>query len=494
MMKKILLLPLLWLLGMMPAMAQTTPFSTYVLGLAAITSPTGAEKMVAISAGTPKTLTPNQILAFVSGDCTIAAPPSIVCTKTGGVAFAASATTNTTNATNISSGTLALTRLALTSAFFYVGNGSANPAGVAMSGDCTLANTGAVTCTKTGGVTFATSATTDTTSATNITSGTLAAARYAQANLAASGNGGVGGVLPFSNMPTGSLDSALGYWSSTTLAATAIPNCTAGALQYNTTTHVFACNVGGGSGNVTNSGVPTNGQIAQWISSTQIKGVAITTLATINVVKVVTFTSSGTYTPSTGLQYAIIECVGGGAGGGGLTDPGAGNGATTGSGGTGAYSRSLASAATIGGSQVVTIGNAGSGGGVGASGNAGATTSVGAICIAPGGLGGGGGPNGAAGAGGAAGTGNMVASPGRPGGVGSNQAIVTVTQRVAGGGSSEFGAGGPEQVIAGTAVNGTAASGFGSGGGASGSQNGSGSAAGGNGTPGYVVVTEFTNQ
>lgn len=46
-----------------------------------------------------------------------------------------------------------------------------------VSGDATLASSGALTVTKTGGVAFATSATTDTTNATNITSGTLAGAR-----------------------------------------------------------------------------------------------------------------------------------------------------------------------------------------------------------------------------------------------------------------------------------------------------------------------------
>lgn len=40
----------------------------------------------------------------------------------------------------------------LNSALFYVGNGSNVATGVAMSGDCSLANTGAITCTKTGGV------------------------------------------------------------------------------------------------------------------------------------------------------------------------------------------------------------------------------------------------------------------------------------------------------------------------------------------------------
>lgn len=62
---------------------------------------------------------------------------------------------------------------ALTSAFFFVGNGSNVATGVAMSGDAALANTGAVTVSKTGGVTFAPSATTDTTNAANISAGTL---------------------------------------------------------------------------------------------------------------------------------------------------------------------------------------------------------------------------------------------------------------------------------------------------------------------------------
>ena len=47
----------------------------------------------------------------VAGDCTFLAP-NFTCTKSGGVAFATSATTDTTNATNITSGTLANARLA----------------------------------------------------------------------------------------------------------------------------------------------------------------------------------------------------------------------------------------------------------------------------------------------------------------------------------------------------------------------------------------------
>jgi hypothetical protein len=52
-----------------------------------------------------------------------------------------------------------VTNLALTNADLFVGNGSNTAVGVPLSGDCTISNAGAITCTKTNGVAFSSSAT-----------------------------------------------------------------------------------------------------------------------------------------------------------------------------------------------------------------------------------------------------------------------------------------------------------------------------------------------
>jgi hypothetical protein len=213
-------------------------------------------------------------------------------------------------------------------------------------------------------------------------------------------------------------------------------------------------------------------------------------IATVAVQK---FTAGGTYTPTTGIQYAIIECWGAGGGGGGSATGAANTGAGAAGGGAGSYSRAYASAATIGASQTVTIGTAGTGGAAGNNnGNAGTDTSVGTLCVGKGGSGGGGSAgtgNATGGLGGIAGTGD-VTTTGHPGGtafaIGGN-----LSASISGpGGTSPVGGGG-RGVTSATAANGENATGFAAGGSGGQSFNAGGTASGGNGTAGYVVITEY---
>jgi hypothetical protein len=96
----------------------------------------------------------------------------------GGTSLTVATADNSTNiATTAWVRNLATTAFPLAQNDIFVGNASNVAVAVAMSGDCTIVAAGTVTCTKTNGVNFATSATTDTTVATNITSGTLPVAR-----------------------------------------------------------------------------------------------------------------------------------------------------------------------------------------------------------------------------------------------------------------------------------------------------------------------------
>lgn len=101
-------------------------------------------------------------------------------------------------------------------------------------------------------------------------------------------------------------------------------------------------------------------------------------------VNVQTFTSSGTYTPTSGMSKCIVQCVGGGGGGGGANTNQNSSGA---GGGSGAYCTNVFSAATIGASQTVTIGAGGTAGTTAAAGGTGGTTTFGGLLSAGGGLG-----------------------------------------------------------------------------------------------------------
>ena len=99
------------------------------------------------------------------------------------------------------------------------------------------------------------------------------------------------------------------------------------------------------------------------------------------------FTSSGTYTPTSGMTFCIMEGVGGGGAGGGATTPPAGNVSLGAPGTAGTWGKARFTASVIGASKVVTIG-AGGAGVPGLSGANGGDTSVAGILQLPGGRGG----------------------------------------------------------------------------------------------------------
>jgi hypothetical protein len=79
-------------------------------------------------------------------------------------------------------------------------------------------------------------------------------------------------------------------------------------------------------------------------------------------INVQTFTSNGTYTPTSNMVYAIVEGVGGGGGTGGVKSGGAGTAGASAGGGSGAYAKFLVTAAQVGASKSVVIGAAGTAG------------------------------------------------------------------------------------------------------------------------------------
>ncbi|HVW99249.1 MAG TPA: hypothetical protein VHA52_02245 [Candidatus Babeliaceae bacterium] len=209
------------------------------------------------------------------------------------------------------------------------------------------------------------------------------------------------------------------------------------------------------------------------------------------------FTTSGTYTPTSGMLYCIIEALGGGGGGGGTSTTSTSQTSVGGAGGGGSYCRLTASAALIGVSQTITIGAGGSAGstGGGAGGNGG-TTTVGSLLSAGGGSGGDGGavepdqwPT--QGGGGGTATGGDINVNGQSG----SQGWGTINGSFGGrGADSYFGAGGlgpTATTTSGTPAPGFDALGYGSGGSGSAIVQSMTGQIGGAGAPGIVIITEY---
>jgi len=216
-------------------------------------------------------------------------------------------------------------------------------------------------------------------------------------------------------------------------------------------------------------------------------------LPTGALINVQVFTSSGTYTPTTGTNSVVVRAQGGGGGGGGVGASSASQVSVGQGGGAGAYAEGRLTSGFSG--ATITIGAGGNGGAAGINnGSTGGTTSFGASISCPGGIGG-------QAAGSAAGPavignqgpssvatgGSILNATGAAGGLGFNFGI---GDSVSGyGASSSFGAGGQSQVS--TTAAGNAATTKGAGGGGALSVNGGAAQAGGNGAAGLIIVLEY---
>lgn len=223
-----------------------------------------------------------------------------------------------------------------------------------------------------------------------------------------------------------------------------------------------------------------------WISSPASGG------SGINTVNVQVFKTSGTYTPTSGMKYCIVEMQAGGGGGGGSASTTSSQLAYGGGGGGGEYAREIYDAASIGAGNSVTIGAGGAGGTAGANnGSVGGTTTFKSISLAGGSGGGGGTASGVLGgaAGGAGGTTGAGALFKVRGGWGERSQFSFGTITLPGsGGTSYFSEGNVALVTSG---NGTAGTGFGGGGGGGSSFTSSVARSGGAGSAGIVIITEY---
>lgn len=209
-------------------------------------------------------------------------------------------------------------------------------------------------------------------------------------------------------------------------------------------------------------------------------------------------TANGTYALQAGTKTVIVEVQGGGGAGGGCPATSGGQAAAGGGGNAGAYAKVILSSAQFGASQSIVIGTGGAGV-AGAAGGAGGTTSIGTLVSCPGGAGGQttgaiAPVSGATFAFPAAKTSPTVSSGTAlsvlQSATGEYGICTTTTTLGSAGGNSPLGSSGP---LTSSPANGSPASvGYGAGGGGAASSASNGARAGGNGTPGVVIIYEFS--
>lgn len=84
--------------------------------------------------------------------------------------------------------------------------------------------------------------------------------------------------------------------------------------------------------------------------------------SSFKLLNVISFSATGTYTPTVGMKYCIVEAVGGGGGSGGCNAGSVTAIVVSGGGGGGGYAKALYTSTQIGASQLITIGTAGAAG------------------------------------------------------------------------------------------------------------------------------------
>jgi hypothetical protein len=218
----------------------------------------------------------------------------------------------------------------------------------------------------------------------------------------------------------------------------------------------------------------------------------LTSATSGRLINVQVFTASGTYTPTTGAASAIVDAVGGGGGGGGTGGVTSGtNSAASQCGGGGGFVRTRLTTLA---STAITIGAGGTSGAAGGgTGGTGGDTKFGTILVANGGAGGTGfgastnPSNGVGASGGGASGGTIFNVRGQPASA-TNYSVATNYVIYGVGGCSPYGSG----ATAGLNGAGVAGSGYGVGGGGNVNTSSSSGFAGGVGTPGIIIIFEYS--